>query len=143
MKINVKIQDTTYEVTIGDINERPVKAIIDGETFEVWPEESKHSQTSAVASPTTNQTAEDIQPSAPTESSIITSNELRAPIPGVIIDIVVKAGDNVQIGQELCILEAMKMKNSIRANHAGTIEEILTKVGDQVKHGQILLRFKD
>jgi len=143
MKINVKIQDTTYEVTIGDINERPVKAVIDGETFEVWPEESQPSVTSAAASPNTNQVLEQPQNAAPSETSVITSNELRAPIPGVIIDILVKAGDKVQIGQELCILEAMKMKNSIRANHAGTIEEIHTKVGDQVKHGQILLRFKD
>lgn len=39
MKIHVKIQNRTYEVRIGDIHARPIQASVDGETFEVWPEE--------------------------------------------------------------------------------------------------------
>ena len=143
MKINVKIQDTQYEVIIEDINERPIKAVIEGETFEVWPEEPQQPATPQESLPASSMTTDNLHANAPANSSATISNELRAPIPGVIIDILVKAGESVVTGQELCILEAMKMKNSIRANHAGIIDEIHTRVGDQVQHGQILLRFKD
>lgn len=38
MKIHVKIEDTTYEVSVGDLSARPVIASVDGQDFEVWPE---------------------------------------------------------------------------------------------------------
>ena len=69
--------------------------------------------------------------------------DVNAPLPGVIIAIQVKAGDAVSTGQELCTLEAMKMKNAIRANREGTIAAIEVTVGDQVNHGQILMSFRE
>ena len=42
-------------------------------------------------------------------------------------------------GQELCVLEAMKMNNPIRATQAGLVKEILVSVGQQVQHGNPLL----
>ncbi len=143
MKINVKIQDTQYEVFIENINERPVKAVIEGETFEVWPEEPQQSTAPQKSLPTSHTTVDTLQSNASANPTTPASNELRAPIPGVIIDILVKKGESVETGQELCILEAMKMKNSIRANHACIIDEIAIRVGDQVQHGQILFSFKD
>ena len=143
MKINVKIQDTQYEVIIENIKERPVKAVIEGETFEVWPEEPQQSTVPQNSMPATHTTVDTLQSSASASSTAPANNELRAPIPGVIIDILVKKGESVETGQELCILEAMKMKNSIRANHACIIDEIAIRVGDQVQHGQILFSFKD
>ncbi len=66
-----------------------------------------------------------------------------APIPGVIIAVSVKVGDSVSFGQELCILEAMKMKNVIRATRSGKIGAIHVAIGDQVKHSQMLMEFTD
>ena len=66
-----------------------------------------------------------------------------APIPGVIIAISVKPGDSVTRGQELCVLEAMKMKNAIRASRDGKIAAILVNVGDHVKNSQVLIEFTD
>ena len=37
MKIKVQIKDQTFEVEVGDLNVRPITAVVDGETFEVWP----------------------------------------------------------------------------------------------------------
>jgi biotin carboxyl carrier protein len=49
----------------------------------------------------------------------------------------------VKRGEEICVLEAMKMKNSIRAARDGVIETIAVTVGDQVRHGQTLIEFSD
>ena len=71
------------------------------------------------------------------------SGKVLAPIPGVITEIKVKEGDSVAFGQELCVLEAMKMKNSIKAGHDGTIARIHITVGEQVQQGKVLLVFQE
>jgi biotin carboxyl carrier protein len=66
-----------------------------------------------------------------------------APIPGVIISVGIKEGEAVATGQELCVLEAMKMKNSIRAKRAGKICAVRVTPGEQVRHSQVLMEFAD
>ena len=68
---------------------------------------------------------------------------MRAPIPGVIVSIAVKPGDAVEVGQELCVLEAMKMKNAIRAPRAGTIGKILAAMGEHVQHHDLLIEYAE
>jgi biotin carboxyl carrier protein len=65
-----------------------------------------------------------------------------APLPGVIVAVLVKPGDQVARGQELCTLEAMKMKNAIKSSREGIIDTIAVNIGDQVNHGQMLMSFK-
>lgn len=62
----------------------------------------------------------------------ITGTVVSAPMPGRIIQVLVKLGDKVQAGQDVVILEAMKMENSITANQSGTIKQILVTEGDTV-----------
>ena len=57
--------------------------------------------------------------------------------------ITARPGDSVTHGQELCVLEAMKMKNSIRATRPGKVEKIHVEVGAQVRQGQPLVSFTD
>ena len=63
---------------------------------------------------------------------VITGNTVNAPLPGRVIDIKVKVGDQVTSGQEVIILEAMKMENSISSDYAGTVKQILVAEGDNV-----------
>ena len=58
-----------------------------------------------------------------------------SPLPGVIVDITVKVGDSVKAGQQVAVLEAMKMENAIEADHAGTVTAILVNKGDSVLEG--------
>lgn len=138
MKLSVRVDQQTYAVEIKDLSARPILATIDGETFEVWPEETAGpaGPRPAVAQPTPT-----LHRALP--SPVEKNRAIVAPIPGVILSIQVKAGDLVPFGQELCILEAMKMKNQIRANRAGKIGEVLVSPGDQVRHGQVLFQFVD
>ena len=59
-------------------------------------------------------------------------------MPGKVMDIVVKEGDQVRHGETLCSLEAMKMKSPIRCTVDGTIAQILISQGQSVKYGDIL-----
>ena len=80
--------------------------------------------------------------SAPT-AGVDNAKAVRAPIPGVIISVAVKPGDVVKHGQELCVLEAMKMKNVIRASRAGTISVVHTTAQQHVKHHDVLMEYTD
>jgi biotin carboxyl carrier protein len=62
-----------------------------------------------------------------------------APLPGNIIHIKVKAGDIIEKGQVLMVMEAMKMENQVLADRKGVIENIAVKVGDTVLQGDVLV----
>jgi len=141
MKIHVKIEDTTYEVSVGDLSARPVIASVDGQDFEVWPEEMSIPGEAIEA--TTSKPASVPQARKPMDVSNGDTRSVKAPLPGVIIEIQVSEGDRVAYGQELCVLEAMKMKNTIRANREGRIKKIHAAISDQVQHSAVLMEFED
>jgi biotin carboxyl carrier protein len=67
---------------------------------------------------------------------------LRAPMPGVILRVLVAAGAGVRRGQDLAVLEAMKMENIIRAPQEATVAEVMVRPGQHVGHGEALLRLE-
>ncbi len=76
--------------------------------------------------------------------SVEQQNErILSPMPGKIISCSVKAGQNVEKGQTLMVLEAMKMEHAIQASHAGEISEVYFTLNDQVEEGAVLLVFKE
>jgi biotin carboxyl carrier protein len=68
-------------------------------------------------------------------------NVLKAPMPGLIIDLKVGPGDTVKAGEPILILEAMKMENVIKSPGAGTIRNVRIKKGDRVEKSQVLIEF--
>jgi biotin carboxyl carrier protein len=68
-------------------------------------------------------------------------NAVRAPMPGLVIDVKVSAGDVVKAGDPLIILEAMKMENVIKSNGDGTVKNVVAKKGDSVEKNQVLIAF--
>lgn len=148
MKIKVQIKDQIFEVEVGDLNVRPIKAVVDGETFEVWPSEEP---TPAAAAPQPVKAAPAPAPApapAARPAAALTGNggkgnQVVAPIPGTILSINVKEGQEVTFGQELATLEAMKMKSAIRANRAGKIGTIRVAAGDKVGQNQAIMDWAD
>ena len=67
------------------------------------------------------------------------ATEILAPMPGTIINVLVKEGEEVLEYQEVVILEAMKMENAIPTPEAGKIKEIKVKVDDKVATNQVLV----
>lgn len=76
-------------------------------------------------------------PAAPVSSG--EGEAVTAPLPGVIIELKVNIGDQVSAGQEIAVLEAMKMENSIEAPKAGTITGIHAAKGDSVLEGTVIV----
>ena len=143
MKYSVEIDGQTYQVEVEDPHARPVVALVDGERFDVWPEiVPAGSQTPQAASEISIPVSGLVAPGPTPPTASAGGNEMTAPLPGVIVAILVQPGDAVSRGQELVTLEAMKMKNAIKSHRDGTIASVGVSVGDQVAHGQTLVTFK-
>ena len=138
MKYIVKVADREFEVEIEDLLARPIIARVDGQEFEVSLEDKgKPAPSKEVKEYKTGD--------VPKQSSLASagSNELTAPLPGLVTEVFVKPGETIEMGQVVLIIEAMKMKNSIRSTRAGTIAEVLVSAGQTVAHKQVLVKFVD
>lgn len=67
--------------------------------------------------------------------------EVKAPMPGLILDILVEVGQTIEKGDQLMILEAMKMENVLKAQGEGTITSIEVSQGNSVEKNQVLIKF--
>jgi len=67
------------------------------------------------------------------------AGSIKSPLPGVILEVFVREGDEVKMGQKLLMLEAMKMENNIEADKAGKVVQILKGKGDSVMEGDVLI----
>jgi biotin carboxyl carrier protein len=63
-------------------------------------------------------------------------------IPGTVLEIFIKPGQNVSIGDDLMILDAMKMQNKLKCNMNGKVKSIAVKKGDKVSKGTVLLELE-
>lgn len=137
MKYTVSIGNKSYEVDVEDIHARPVIAHVDGERFEVHPENDNKAAVSKEVKEFKLQEAP-----KPSSSASGNLNELTAPLPGTIVEIFVKKGEEIETGHVVMVIEAMKMKNSIRATRSGKVADVLVAAGQTVAHKQPLMRFE-
>mgnify|MGYP003765877209 FL=1 len=70
------------------------------------------------------------------------SQALSSPMPGLVLSIAVKAGDLVEKGSPLLVLEAMKMENEIKAESEGIVASVSVNAGEAVLKGQVLIEFE-
>ena len=68
--------------------------------------------------------------------------DIIAPMPGLILDIMVQAGDEVEVGNSILILEAMKMENVIRAEGVGVVKSVNFAIGDTVDKGSVIIEME-
>lgn len=131
--LKVFLDGTEYDVEVEQVDEFGLEAVVNGRRYKVELEDLE-----AAANPLA-------KPAAPAGAPVAggSSGPLRAPMPGDIVQVLVKAGDTVQVGQDLLVLEAMKMKNIIRSPRAGVLAAVEVASGQSVAHGDLLVRYED
>ena len=78
----------------------------------------------------------------PEKQAADTSKLLMSPMPGLLLSVSVEVGQEVKAGEELAVVEAMKMENVLRATQDGTIKDVAAKAGDSLAVDQVILSFE-
>jgi biotin carboxyl carrier protein len=143
---NVILDGKTFEVDFDSIGDQPVYSmLIDGQSFEayvyaadnIWQvlllgrfypaqvEDERERRLRLAAGSTVSESAEFY---------------LKAPMPGLVIDLPVEEGQQVEKGDVLVILESMKMQNELKSPRPGMVARLDVKIGESVEQSQTLLR---
>lgn len=141
-KYKFKINGNQYNAEVVSIEDNIAEIEINGVKYSVQVEKDIQPVKTpklvrSVSVPSTDShpsIAKTSSPSAPKGTGTI-----KSPLPGVILDLLVKKGDTVKVGQRLLVLEAMKMENNIEADKAGVVVSIAKNKGDSVMEGDILI----
>jgi biotin carboxyl carrier protein len=141
------LEGRPFDVEIlGDPNQAEVQVRVDGELLTVQVSPLHDAGPPATARPTPEPS--DARPAATSPASLrpspaADSRQLVAPLPGTVVQVAVEPGQQVKAGDELLVIEAMKMNNQIRSPRRGTVGELLVSVGQQISHGEPLLTWID
>ncbi len=150
-KYQYKVQGVDYEVEIVEVEGKIAKVNVNGIPFEIEMQKpinaAKHpalasTKKSASVAPADVPATPAPAPAKPAPQAAAPAGAgtpVKAPLPGTIININVKVGDKVNVGDIVIVLEAMKMQNNIEAEQAGTITSITVNVGDSVMEGAVML----
>ena len=132
------INGTKDEVVVGDIPDNIATLTVNGEEYKVelekQPEPEKKKPVIKAATPATNNDA----PVA-NKAAVNKANAIKAPLPGVITDILVAEGDEVKAGDTVVVLEAMKMANNLTAEKDGKVTAVCVKIGESVMEDDALI----
>ncbi len=135
-KIWVTVEGQKYLVEVGDLRQQPVTVIVDGSSFEInleYGDDEDGEKSSSALSFQSGNPAHSVPAG--------TACEVTSQMPGDIVQILVKPGQKVNLGDPLCVLDAMKMKNTIHAPQAGIISEIGVQEGQSIEFGVVLFKF--
>jgi biotin carboxyl carrier protein len=152
-KLKVTVNGKLYLVEVGDPATSPFEVSVNGRPYLVTVEAETGVEEGAVVPVDDPEIAvgEQAHPasmakrkvSAPAATISQQRKVVRAPMPGNILDIAVGSGDEVKFRQQLCALEAMKMKNIIRSPRDGVIASVDVSEGEAVGHGDVLFTFSE
>jgi len=138
-KYDLKINGKEYNVDVKDFSATNAKVEVNGKSYDV---EIKYQENEApVVIPRITKKAAPVaaQATAPAQAPAAAGSSVNAPMPGLILKLLVKVGDTVTAGQKIAIMEAMKMENDINTQIAGTVAAVNVNEGDNVQENQALV----
>lgn len=137
-----KINGKGYDVAIDTMEDNVASVTVNGVAYQVELENTPAAESDA-ATPVMVQNP--ARPAAPAPAAAAekaaagAGKAVTSPLPGVVIAIKVNVGDVVKSGQEVAVLEAMKMENSIEATTDGTVTAIHAAKGDSIQEGTAII----
>ena len=139
-KINFNINGKHYEATIAEIEHNVAEVELNGKKYTVDVERSEAVSVPHIATPAAAPAAAPVAaPAAAPRKVAAGANSVTAPLPGGVVAVKVKAGDAVKAGQQLLIIEAMKMENEVLAPADGTVSAVHVAAGQAVQQGDALV----
>ena len=142
-RLRVRVGFNWYTVEVGDLTSSPVQVTVDGETVTVEVEGLEGQVPARPRRGRTQTPGIMVPPPASRVNPIVgDGNFIRSPMPGRVISIMVRPGDRVSVGQEVCVVEAMKMEQSIRSPQNGVIKEIRVQPMDSVRTNDPLMELE-
>ena len=131
-----KINGNEYNVVVEELEGNKANVTVNGKSYQVELDRAaKPAVSKPVARPASAPEAAPAAAPAPKAAPAAGGAGIKAPLPGVILDIKVKVGDTIQRGQTVAILEAMKMENNINADREGTVVSVNVEKGQSIAEG--------
>jgi len=130
-----RIHENNYNVKIVSHEEDVIELEVNGTSYSVkMKDEIKKTKTPILILSKSKRPSEPLKvnPSAG-------KTKISAPIPGIILSIDVKIGDEIKVGDRLLVLEAMKMENNITSEKTGTVIAVHVKIGQQVLQSELMI----
>jgi biotin carboxyl carrier protein len=145
-KFKFTINGNQYETEVLSIEDNIAEIEVNGTLYKVEVDKTMRTTKTPklvrqVAFPSTDSHPSVAKTSSPAGPK--GAGSIKSPLPGVILEIFVREGDIVKMGQKLLMLEAMKMENNIEADKAGKVVSILKHKGDNVMEGDVLIIIGD
>ncbi|MBP5591337.1 acetyl-CoA carboxylase biotin carboxyl carrier protein subunit [bacterium] len=145
-KYELTIKGKKFDVEVKDFGGATAKVAVNGNEYDVditYKGGEPVAFTPAAPRPAAARPAAAAAPVAAAPAAApagdVSGNNVVAPMPGLIMKVLVKVGDTVTAGQKVMTMEAMKMENDINSGTAGTVKAVLVKEGDNVKEHQPLV----
>ncbi len=134
------INGNKYEVEIGDIVDNITSVKVNGEDYKVEMEPEAEPEKKKVVLGKPAAAASEGTATATTDAANVnTNNAVKAPLPGTIVEVKVAVGDEVQPGDVVVVLEAMKMANNLEAEKGGKVTAVLVQAGQSVMEDDALV----
>ena len=158
-EFTLTLDDIEYPVVAEDdtitVNDRPFTVevtddgavLVDGIAYDVALEGEtatvgEESYTVQVSGSAMTATAPSPTPSSPAAPTAASAGAVLAIMPGKIIRVLVEVDQQVEEGEPVCVLEAMKMENELHARQSGTVRAVHVKPGNDVEKGQVLVEIE-
>jgi len=139
--LQITIDDQTSELNVVKAGPHQYSVMKDGESFDLGFFRQDHSWVAFLNGEELHFTLKDekaVRREMAGQGLGQSSGKIVSPMPGKVVDIKVKIGDSVKVGQGLVIVEAMKMQNEFKTDIAGVVKQVFVSIGDSVESGAVM-----
>ena len=140
-RYRIAVEGRTFEVEVGDLGDSQVRVVVDGKEYQVdLP--GRAATPAPAAAPASPAPVATPRAAAAAPVAAGGANSVTAMMPGRVISVEVKPGDEVKRGQTVCVIESMKMEQAIASPGDGRVRSVPVSAGDSVQRGQTLVELE-
>ena len=140
-RLKVRIKDRWHTVEVEDLSNNPIRVLVDGETVEVDIDALAAAETPQPLAAPPEEIAGKLSDARPARPPTAVKS-FHSPMPGIVVSVAVREGTQVVTGDEICVLEAMKMQQILRSDWTGIVKAVHVQPGQQVLDGDLIIELE-